>query len=447
LAKQALSDELKRYGYDYSLKKSILLYFFMVLLMIFLGRFFRLNGVCQVVLCVAGTAFLPFFIRNSLKNRYEKQRFSEANIYMEQFLYSFQRTGKILATLEDVKSIFEEGPMKKTIEKAVSYMKNTYNESGIMEKGLAIIEKEYSFEGMDMIHGFALDAERLGGDYGDSVNLLLNYRRMNADRAYDLMQEKKKRRRDVFLSVVTSLLLCSVIYFMASRLEMDLTTYPIASAITLMVLLLDIFIFYRADFRFAEEEWDETEEEKEALRQYKRYQRYSEKSLIDRMGKKAAKKGITENIEKVFPRWLMQLALLLQTESVPVAILKSHDKAPMVLRPEIEAMLVKMKARPDSMEPYLEFLEEFTLPEVKSTMKMLYSLSAGKGGDAGEQIADIIRRNQRLMNRSKEIMNEESMSGMYFLFLAPQVTGGVKLVADLLILFVVYMSQSAQFLN
>ena len=93
---RSLSDELKKYGYVFSTRRSILLYMTAFAGMLALGRFFSLGIFAQLCLCLAGFFTLPFFLRNALKNRYHQKRFSDLNIYMEQFLYSFQKSGKVL---------------------------------------------------------------------------------------------------------------------------------------------------------------------------------------------------------------------------------------------------------------------------------------------------------------------------------------------------------------
>jgi hypothetical protein len=45
------------------------------------------------------------------------------------------------------------------------------------------------------------------------------------------------------------------------------------------------------------------------------------------------------------------------------------------------------------------------------------------------------------MNRSAKLSNEDAMAGMQVLFLAPQITGGLKMLVDMVLLFTVYMVQ------
>ena len=367
--------------------KAVVRYALVIAGLFILGRFFGLHLIPQIVLFVAGMIVFPLLLRNTYRNRYYQQKFSDLNIYMEQFLYSFMKSRKVLTTLEDTYDLFEEGDMKKTIGKAIDHIKNTYNESDFEEKALKIIEKNYPYEGLTVMHRFALRTEALGGEYGESIELLLESRRI----------------------------------------------------ITVVVLILDLLIYYRADSKLtAGYLATEKNLEKEHLKQYERYQKYG-KGPLSALGKRTARKNIQEYIKACFPEWLMQMSLLMQAENVQVAIFKSYDEAPAILKPALKEMIGRLRLDPNDKKAYTDFLSEFTLPEVRSTMKMLYSISEGKGGEARGQIADIIRRNQEMSDKAKRQQNSDSLAGMYALFLAPQLTGGLKLICDMVLLFAVYM--------
>lgn len=441
---RSLSEELQRYGYVFSVKRSLLMYVAVCGGMLALGRFFSLGLVTQLLLLSVGFFMLPFFLRNALRNRYHQKRFSDLNIYMEQFLYSFQKSGKIITTLEDMLSIFETGEMRSVIEEAQEHILHTFNESDVEANALARIEKAYPYDGLRTIHHFALSSEELGGDYQESIRLLLESRRLFADRVYALQQEQRAKRREIFLSILTSLLLCSMIFLLSSRIGVNISENPLAQAVTVTVLVLDLIIFYRADKRltvgFVESDHKGDEE---YVRQYHRFHKYDEKKLTERIGKRLAKKSLTRELEKQFPNWLMEVSLLLQTENVPVAIQRSYKMAPRILLPALSEFILDLKEQPNSMEPYLNFLSEFAIPEVSSSMKMLYSISTGTGGDAKMQIADIIRRNQLLYDKAQKMVNEDSLAGMHAMFLAPQLTGGFKLVVDMVLLLVLYLGQQS----
>ena len=187
---------------------------------------------------------------------------------------------------------------------------------------------------------------------------------------------------------------------------------------------------------------DETYDEKELLRQYEKVKRSEEKKHAE-LGTRIAKKNVSRALQKMFPQWLLEVSLLLQSENVQVAIMESYDEAPVLMKPALRELIQKLQLRPTDMEPYLEFLQEYALPEVQSSMKMLYALSEGTGGNANNQISDIIRRNQLLLDQAQKMKNEDALGGLYALFLAPQLTGGAKMLVDMGMLFYAMMATSA----
>ena len=230
-----------------------------------------------------------------------------------------------------------------------------------------------------------------------------------------------------------------MIYYMAGKMDLDVASHPVAQVMTIVVLVLDLLIYYRADKKltagyFAAKEKDDAM----YVKQYKRIQSYGNGPLA-RLGKRAAIRSVTRELKAKFPEWLMQLSLLMQSENVQVAIFKSYDSAPAILKPALSQLIGRLTINPNDRKAYMEFLSDFTMPEVKSTMKMLLAIAEGSGGDERSQIADIIRRNQKMQDEAARQKDKDSLAGMYALFLAPQLTGGLKLVVDMILLFVVYL--------
>lgn len=437
-----LWDELKRYGYVFSVKRGILMYGMVVAFALLCGKFFRLDHMYLFLLCLWCACLFPFFLRNLYRNRYGQRQFVEINSYMEQFLYSFQKSGKILVTLKDVEKLFANGVMHTRIREAIAYIEDTYDEDYVEKRALAMIEREYPIHHVAMIHRFALQVEEKGGEYGEAIRLMLDARRMWADRSYELLKEKKRKRTQILISVLVSLLLCSVFVYVAERVSLSITDFAVVKVVTLLTLLLDLWIFYVADRKLSMESMDETYDEKELLRQYEKVKRSEEKKHAE-LGTRIAKKNVSRALQKMFPQWLLEVSLLLQSENVQVAIMESYDEAPVLMKPALRELIQKLQLRPTDMEPYLEFLQEYALPEVQSSMKMLYALSEGTGGNANNQISDIIRRNQLLLDQAQKMKNEDALGGLYALFLAPQLTGGAKMLVDMGMLFYAMMATCA----
>lgn len=440
--RRTISEELEKYGYVFSMKKSILLYLGTMLVMIALGQYFKLQFIPQIIVILFTALLLPLFMKNSLRNRYNQRRFSDLNLYMEQFLYSFQKSGKILTTLEEVADLFPQGEFHDTILEAIQVITNTYDEKNVEAKGLRIIESAYPNGTLSNIHRLALNVEEDGGEYQTSIRLLLEARQMWADRNYALLKEKRHQRNRVMLSILTTLFLCAMIGYMGERLDMAVSGNIVSQVMTVIVLCVDLFIFYRADKKFAQDDAiEERDAIKDILESKENLKKYNPKNPLDRMGIRIARKRVTRQMEKDFPKWLMQVSLLLQTENVHMAIYRSYSHAPLILKGDIKKLLEYLDQDPVSIQPYLNFLSDYTLPEVHSTMKMLYSLSEGKGAEASVQIAEVIKRNHEIMDRSAKLSNEDAMAGMQVLFLAPQITGGLKMLVDMVLLFTVYMVQ------
>lgn len=434
--------ELQRYGYVFSLKKSLGAYFLVMILTMFAGMFFRLDGIYLVALCVGVCLIFPLFIRNAYKNRYSQRRFLEANTYIEQFLYSFQKSGKILTTLEDIDKLFLSGEMHRVLRQSIDKIKHTYEKNNVTEAALKNIEDAYPVSLITSMHRFSLQVEKNGGEYAQAILLMLDARRLWADRIYEHLKEKRRKRVQITISVFASLLLCVSLVYVAGKMHMDITSFAITKATTLAVLLADLWIIYRADAKLSIDCMEKETKKGDLMSQYQKVCRSLESGKKE-AGFYTAKRQVMREFQKVFPRWLMDVSLLLQSENVQVALMKSYEDAPELIKPELEKMLEELRLHPTEIEPYLSFLQDFSLPEIQSAMKMLYSVSEGTGGNASSQIADIIRRNQVLQDKAEKLKNEDAVGGLYALFLAPQMTGAVKLLADMLVLFYVMAQAGA----
>jgi hypothetical protein len=75
-------------------------------------------------------------------------------------------------------------------------------------------------------------------------------------------------------------------------------------------------------------------------------------------------------------------------------------------------------------------------------MSMLYSLSIGNSGNAKQQLAELIEKNQQMLDVAEAARMKDKNSGMYLLFLAPVVTASLKLVVDMAVFMLSFLSSS-----
>ena len=95
---------------------------------------------------------------------------------------------------------------------------------------------------------------------------------------------------------------------------------------------------------------------------------------------------------------------------------------------------------PESNEPYMNFMKEFGIMEIQSAMGMLYSISSGRGGNAGMQIDEILSKNAALLSQSENTANQNRLAALYWQFLFPSLIGGGKLLVDMTLVTIAFMT-------
>lgn len=457
-------------------------YLVMCVLLFFWHLALRLQWYTTVILFAYFACILHLHIRRFRKQKEEEQRFSDAGIYMDTLLYAFMKEGKIDAALADVQASLPDGKMKTTVQKALSHMRMTFDETEVIRDSLSIIEEAYSCKRIADIHDFMLHVEYYGGEMEKPVRLLLEDKERWSARMKKAMQERKKMFRDVVLSVITSLAICGMVLYLPV-MNVDISSNLLTQILTVVVILLDDLVLFGAQSYLAVD-WlvmDAPEQDKDYVKKMREYKQYDEKKekrlsfilaagagvlaiLLLAAGKKwtaaigllvfllclnqhkighyLAGKNLRKSIRCAFPNWLMDLVLLLQSENVQVALQKSMSHVPAVLRTELNTLLARLEMNPESSEPYHGFLKEFRLPEVSATMSMLYSLSVGNSGNAEQQVSELIARNLEMLELAETERLQAKNSGMYLLFLAPVLTASLKLVVDMAVFMLTFLSAS-----
>lgn len=109
-----LTQELARYGYEFTPKKAMISYGMIVLLAAIFGLLYKLQLPYIAAIGMIGVVFSPLVLIQTMKGKYHTTMFSMANNYMEQFLYSFKRNKTILNALTETATIFDEGEFQDT---------------------------------------------------------------------------------------------------------------------------------------------------------------------------------------------------------------------------------------------------------------------------------------------------------------------------------------------
>lgn len=459
-----------------------------VLLVVFgsllLGYLYRLRLPFVLLLLGGETLAIPFWIKARKKAGKEQRRFAEANMYMEQILYSFRKNPKILAALKDVEKLFSSGEMKICIQDAIAYVQDTYGEDFILEKALKIIERAYPAQRLIYAHRLMLNVERLGGDFEESVRILLADRNLWEKETHAYRKRCSMQKRNIIMAMILSCLLCLMtpVLCQGALQAVSITGYAIYQWSTVFLLLCSMGIYLYTEKYFARD-WLEEKAYQEAsgiMDKYEKVIHYDfvkarKRSMVwaaavgliilllavtghwamvillcplgifllfqHKLDYYLARKSIIREIRKAFPDWLMEVSLLLQTENVANSIKKSIAYAPDILKPELNFLIQKLESAPESNVPYSEFMHEFEIPEIASAMGMLYSISDGSGSDAMVQMEEILERNAEWMSNSEALSNQDKMAKMYVLFLIPALLGAFKMMVDMTLILLAFFAK------
>ena len=477
-----LQHEVHVYGYDFSWKKHLLLIFSTLLGICIIGILFQLNSMFFSFTIAVAIIMLPVFILDMYKRMFEQKRFSDAVTYAEQILYSFQKSKKVVSALKETAEIFENDKMKQTLQNAIEHLENGQSDSekGVLREALELIETPYSCIKIHMVHDLLISSEEYGGDITYSIPLVLNDIELWKRRGYKLMADKKKSHTDNIISILVATILCAIALYVIDGMgkmfpnttEINIFKTDIIQLSSFLFLLLMVYVLAKS-FKSLSGNWlqsDSLHSEEYILSSYHSVVNYDEakekkKSLLfalpfllgmiisfyykktvliigfmllaiimlmqHSIGYKLAKKDITNELYLALPQWLIEIALLLQSNNVQVSILKSLKEAPPVLKPELEQLVERLQQHPDELSTYTSFCSKFDVPEIQSCMKMLHSFSESGVGNSDVQITNLIKRVYEMQDISDNIKNQSEAFKMQLIFTYPVLGSTVKLLADL----------------
>lgn len=308
----------------------------------------------------------------------------------------------------------------------------------------------------------------------------------------ELQAGKRNFKRDtvVVLAIVTAMCLCALyVPQYVKQLNIDISLNPLVQVTSVILLCANIMIYTHIN-KFMSRNWLDEKQEKtdeECKKIYDNYFNNNKKRDIimaaicsgitviisilvfikinsavvfavaavliiffvksPALGKKEVKKQIQRMIEMYYPSWLLQVSLYLATENVPVAITKTYDDAPGIIKPALYKMLKELDDNPASADPYNNFLSEFDVKEVDESMTALYSLAQSEGGDIEDEFSNLINRNNELTNKAERLKNEDKLFMMQLNMYLPSAVCCIKMICDFVILFVTFFSSSINILN
>ena len=137
---------------------------------------------------------------------------------------------------------------------------------------------------------------------------------------------------------------------------------------------------------------------------------------------------------KAFPKWLFDVFLLMQTESVEASIFYSREYAPPVLITELERVCDYLMESPGNPDAYMSFLAEYHIEGVENAMRNLYSMAVGTGNR--DVMTTSIEQSMTLLSKAEgaAIKNKGDITTVYqYIPLAFMTLGMIAYLAALIL--------------
>lgn len=439
-----VTEALKELGEAYDKKEAWLYYGAILLLALLLGLFFELPWYFMIIVLVGYLLCVPKIMINQKKHAYEARRFQDVNAYMSQMAQSFVDTKNVLRSLQETTDSFSTGRMKDTLNEALSII-NTGSSDIIAaeKKALDLIVSRYDCEKLRNLHQYFLRAEERGGECDKEFTILESVRGIWEEAVSEF---HAKINWDKIMGTVLyfCVLVVCVITMHILPVEMSIIDVFLTQAVNTVLVLVFIFYYVLLDNRLNTslliDGKDMTKEKADSYFAF--IQEYDAKTermkylvytaiicgvaialvVIHPSALTVAvalilmlvafnlhtiifyltRNTLKGEIERAFPKWLFDIMLLIQRESVEGAIMKSVEKAPPVLQTELTRISNILRLKPHNADAYMSFMADFNVKGIETSMRKLYTLAIGTGGVKADVMNEIIKSNMKLLAKAEK---------------------------------------------
>ncbi len=123
-------------------------------------------------------------------------------------------------------------------------------------------------------------------------------------------------------------------------------------------------------------------------------------------------KARLHTMDSMLPYYLKSLEILVQHYTVPVALSRSIDTAPEIFRPGLRKLVAKIDEGDASIQPYIDFANEYPVRDSMRMMRLLYRLGLGSNQDKHEQIMMFSKTVSSLQNKAREQKYKDRLEAM-----------------------------------
>ena len=138
-------------------------------------------------------------------------------------------------------------------------------------------------------------------------------------------------------------------------------------------------------------------------------------------------------IDIMLPYYLKSLEILIQHYTVPVAIGKSIPDAPDIFKPGLKDMIEKINAGDSSIQPYMDFANEYPVRDSMRMMRLLYRLGIGGQERKQERLLMFSKTVSNLQAKARETKYKERLNHMEQQTMIMLVVTGVSVMGIILV--------------
>ena len=137
--------------------------------------------------------------------------------------------------------------------------------------------------------------------------------------------------------------------------------------------------------------------------------------LIFKMTYQRLKKYYKQHLHEIdvmLPYYLKSLEILVQHYTVPVAIGKSINDAPDIFKPGLRELIEKINSGDSSINPYMDFANEYPVRDSMRMMRLLYRLGIGGQEKKQERLLMFSKTVSSLQAKARETKYRERLNHM-----------------------------------
>lgn len=123
-------------------------------------------------------------------------------------------------------------------------------------------------------------------------------------------------------------------------------------------------------------------------------------------------KKYMSKIDQMLPYYLKGLEILCQNYTVPVALARSIEDAPEIFKPGLRTMVEKINNGDSSIQPYMDFAQQYPVRDSMRMMRLLYRLGIGAQENKYQQLIMFSKSVSSLQNKAREDKYKERLRVM-----------------------------------